>query len=83
MRYKVPRVVLTSSMSTQQVDLVIKFLGSYVGSGFNLGRDKIHRFLQYFSRFLIAYHTKRNAPKEVVAKWNSLMQVCAQTRKSY
>ncbi|KAK3808735.1 MAG: peroxisomal biogenesis factor 11 [Benniella sp.] len=46
-----------------------------------VGRDKLYRTLQYFSRFLAWYIARQGATKETVARFNNLKKTLALSRK--
>ncbi|KAF9298722.1 Peroxisomal membrane protein PMP27 [Mortierella antarctica] len=46
-----------------------------------VGRDKIYRAVQYFSRFLAWYLLRQGATKETVARFNSLKKTLGLSRK--
>ncbi|KAF9131825.1 Peroxisomal membrane protein PMP27 [Mortierella sp. 14UC] len=46
-----------------------------------VGRDKIYRAVQYFSRFLAWYLLRQGATKETVARFNNLKKTLALSRK--
>lgn len=46
-----------------------------------VGRDKIYRGVQYFSRFLAWYLLRQGATKETVARFNNLKKTLALSRK--
>ncbi|KAF9352820.1 Peroxisomal membrane protein PMP27 [Mortierella sp. NVP85] len=46
-----------------------------------VGRDKLYRTLQYFSRFLASYIARQGATKETVARFNNLKKTLALSRK--
>ncbi|KAG0066837.1 Peroxisomal membrane protein PMP27 [Podila epicladia] len=46
-----------------------------------VGRDKLYRGIQYFSRFLAWYLSRQGASKETVARFNNLKKTLALSRK--
>ncbi|KAI8926682.1 peroxisomal biogenesis factor 11 [Entophlyctis helioformis] len=64
-----------SSALVRSTDLTVKYLSTAVG------RDRINRFLQYFSRFLIWYGQRNGFTKENIARITALMAAAGQTRK--
>ncbi|KAI8607381.1 hypothetical protein BC830DRAFT_1175377, partial [Chytriomyces sp. MP71] len=64
---------LTVLPADAQADHTVRFLSTTVG------RDRVHRFLQYFGRFLVWQLTRTHAPKERIARVASLVSVLAQT----
>ncbi|KAF9586036.1 Peroxisomal membrane protein PMP27 [Lunasporangiospora selenospora] len=46
-----------------------------------VGRDKLYRAVQYFSRFLAWYLLRQGATKEIVARFNNLKKNLALSRK--
>lgn len=46
-----------------------------------VGRDKIYRAVQYFSRFLAWYLLRQGSSKETVARFNNLKKTLALSRK--
>src|SRR5690349_9608420 len=46
-----------------------------------VGRDKIYRAVQYFSRFLAWYLLRQGATKETVARFNNLKKTLGLSRK--
>jgi peroxin-11B len=46
-----------------------------------VGRDKLYRTLQYFSRFLAWYIARQGVTKETVARFNNLKKTLALSRK--
>ncbi|KAI8820810.1 peroxisomal biogenesis factor 11 [Fimicolochytrium jonesii] len=66
---------MTAIISTQTHDHLVKYLSTATG------RDRIHRFVQYFSRFLV-WHGQRNGyDKDLLARLTNLMGALGQTRK--
>ncbi|KAJ3001587.1 Peroxisomal membrane protein PMP27 [Thoreauomyces humboldtii] len=62
-------------ISPQLHDHTVRYLGTSVG------RDKIHRFVQYFTRFLV-WHGQRNGyEKETLTRMTNLMAALGSTRK--
>ncbi|CAO3636913.1 unnamed protein product [Cunninghamella blakesleeana] len=54
-----------------------KFLGTTVG------REKLCRLVQYFSRFYVFYLTRSGAPKDVIKKWSDLKGHIGNARKFF
>lgn len=46
-----------------------------------VGRDKLYRGVQYFSRFLAWYLLRQGASKETVARFNNLKKTLGLSRK--
>ncbi|KAG0173614.1 Peroxisomal membrane protein PMP27 [Apophysomyces sp. BC1034] len=60
-----------------QVDAFNRYLNTTVG------REKLCRLVQYFSRFYVFYLLRTGAPKDVVARWENLKQHIANGRKFF
>ncbi|KAJ3299896.1 Peroxisomal membrane protein PMP27 [Borealophlyctis nickersoniae] len=62
-------------VSPQVTDKTVKFLSTTVG------RDRINRFVQYFTRYLIWHKQRNGAEKGTIERLQKLMVAVAQTRK--
>ncbi|KAF2669881.1 putative peroxisomal membrane protein PMP27 [Microthyrium microscopicum] len=49
--------------------------------GTTVGRDKVLRFIQYFSRFYAWYLFRTNNPETAIAPWNNAKKTLGATRK--
>ena len=58
------------------VETVVKVLSNYTG------RDKLNRFLQYLTKFLVSYGQSHQFSKDTLAKLTALAAVMGQTRKT-
>ncbi|TPX67943.1 hypothetical protein SpCBS45565_g03493 [Spizellomyces sp. 'palustris'] len=66
---------MSAIISPQLHDHTVKYLSTATG------RDRIHRFLQYFSRFLIWHGQKNGYEKETLERLTKFMGNLGQTRK--
>ncbi|KAF9966977.1 Peroxisomal membrane protein PMP27 [Actinomortierella ambigua] len=68
-------------MSSQAVSLPINVQPWLKYTATTVGRDKIYRAVQYFSRFLAWYLLRQGYTKETVARFNSLKKTLGLSRK--
>lgn len=64
-----------NNLTAPVYDQTIKFLAT------NVGRDRINRFVQFFSRFMSWYLTKIGGDKDLIKRFSNLQNALAQTRK--